>query len=366
MTSSMYSRFSAACLAAVLAGAGCGTPPSPAPGPRPGLEVAVPIPSTSAGPEVGSPTPAPPVSLPGGQVIELVRLDSYSFQLATDGEFIYWADYVNSKGLWRAPVSGGARQQIATVNPYAQGVAVSRSHVYFTADSQADGLGGPRRLFRVGKSGGPVETVADGVMPEKLASDGDRVFWLARDGLYSIGATGPAALIAPVHGSRVTFDRGELFYQRDNAIYRISKSGGAETRVATTENLFRGMALDATHVYWTESGLLEMPPSRSCPPGVPCPIASAVPRMPNGVVKAVPRAGGAVVTLATKQDTIDEVGEHGDHVYWAMSDALRRILKKGGSPEVVTPIKGSPNPMVFTGGFVFFEAGGFLRDRSVP
>ncbi|MBK8252307.1 MAG: hypothetical protein IPK82_06510 [Polyangiaceae bacterium] len=335
---------------------------------RPAISAAAP---DSGSVQLNAPYPPSPVQTPlvppPGAAMSLADMTGYTFQLALDNEFVYWAEYTRGNGLWRVPRSGGAKQQIASVNPYARGVVADKTHVYFTSDAQADGLGGPPVLYRVGKSGGPVELVAREVQSGHLATDGQRVFWLSNTGLFSIEGAQPATLIANVHGSNIVYDRGRLFYHRDKTIYRLPLGSGKEVKVADTEAIFREMAVDSDFVYWSESGPLEMPPPPKCRPGIPCAMPSAVPRMPNGIIKRASLADGSITTLATKQDNVGEVAVDNTHVYWASSEAVVRVNKLGGPAQVVHAFqgRGAPHPMSISSNLLYFAAGGTVYVRSV-
>jgi hypothetical protein len=179
--------------------------------------------------------------------------------LALDAEHVYWPDEISStvrRALKTAtpPVSP---QNFATAQVKAHFIALDATHVYWTTK-----YGGVRRKA---KAGGNVETIADA----PLGSD---VWGLAVDD-------------AP---------NGFVFWRDGNAgvgrVMRANKDGSSPTLLADGEPGPKLVALDATHVYWTNN------------------VTHSVSR--------VPIAGGCKELLVT-----DQVGAHGiavdaTHVYW--------------------------------------------------
>jgi hypothetical protein len=96
-----------------------------------------------------------------------------------------------------------------------------------------------------------------------------------------------------------------------NTVKRASKAGGAIQTLTNSASGASGIAVDSTHVYWTEV------------------FGDRVRRMPVG--------GGTIETIATAQDGATAIALDGTHAYWAnlVSGTIMRWPKAGGS---ATPI----------------------------
>ena len=73
---------------------------------------------------------------------------------------------------------------------------------------------------------------------------------------------------------------------------KVPKSGGAAITLASGQGSIRGLAVDATHVYWTNA------------------------RTAEGLVMKVALDGGTPVMIASQQATPNSVAVDATSVYW--------------------------------------------------
>ncbi|HMR06176.1 MAG TPA: hypothetical protein PKA88_10365, partial [Polyangiaceae bacterium] len=268
----------------LLAGPGCGATEQKA---------ATPPPGDPAGPRVPPPTPATPLSsqAPGASV---------------------------------ASMPSGPLRVIAGRQYDVLGLAADASHLYWTR--RGDGA-----VRRVAIDGGAPEIIASGQnQPHAIAVVGPTVFWTnigkwpnntpAADGSlqqWVVGASTPTQLSSGLRGPLAfavddTHVYVALIY---GAIYRVARADGKVAVFAKGQDSPRGIALDATHVYWTNLGRVGS--------GGALAVAS-------GSVNRKKKTGGAPSVLADSQQTSADITVDGQHVYWLASGIVRRVAKTGG------------------------------------
>lgn len=93
--------------------------------------------------------------------------------------------------------------------------------------------------------------------------------------------------------SPVAVDGNDVYYVDLDEVKKISKLGGPVTVLAKARKP-RSIAVDDTHVYFTDAG----------------------PKMIDGAIVRVAKAGGPMETLAADQDQPYRLAIHGDYVYW--------------------------------------------------
>jgi hypothetical protein len=182
-------------------------------------------------------------------------------KLAVDANSIYWLGY-NVGYLYKAPLGGDGETIVAvTSSNYndgdpGQGPILANGIAYWV-----DFLG---KVRSVPTSGGALKMLGQG--PNEViavASDGKRLFWTAYD--YDIDATVDDIVLHGIplgggaideldqgFGSAIETDGSSLYGVRDQTITRISVDGGERVTLAAATGDIRGMALDATSVYWIE------------------------------------------------------------------------------------------------------------------
>lgn len=214
------------------------------------------------------------VSTAGGPLSSLTAPVGGGFAVATDQSFVYWSSSAPSPGADTLVKTDFAGKETSVVGEPSAGmtsIAVDATHAYWTRYS-GDAASGA--VLRVPLSGGATVALAWGTGFIQLAIDGDDIYWLS-DGTSENSWT-------------------------DGALYTVKKSGGEPTQLATSLHGATRLAVDATHVYWTEAyGML---------------------------IRKVPRSGGDAVTLATSDGNPQGIAVDDHAVYW-VDPGNGRIMK---------------------------------------
>lgn len=166
--------------------------------------------------------------------------------------------------------------------------------------------------------------------PRGITTDDDSLFWTLDSGaaVKSSAKDGSEPLVlANVSAWAVQVDKQDAFWTAHTTgeVMKAAKDGtdvdatGAPAPIvlASGQQDPRGLALDQTHVYWTD--------------------------VSGDAVRRVSKEGGTIEELATKQSSPRDVFVHGDYVYWTNSasgtvledGSVHRVLKTGGTVEPV-------------------------------
>jgi murein DD-endopeptidase MepM/ murein hydrolase activator NlpD/photosystem II stability/assembly factor-like uncharacterized protein len=279
---------------------------------------------------------------------------SVSSKITMDTEAIYWAEdpgtvpyYVDaSDGMIRkVGKNGGTIITLASGLNHPTGVFLDGSEVYFIERGSWPSSNGT--IKKVSKDGGSVTVLASGLdYPQGAgAIEAPSVYFadpcnINKVGMNGGGVTTIATDVCWGPGAVTVDHSGSLYYILVSALTsagglkKVSVDGGSITTLATVSTGSNDIALDASHVYWTEQGT----------PPYGYPVAG------SGVLKKVSRNGGTAATLALGLNAprgiafdsesgyvywID-AGTWTDGVYDANTGSINRIPASGGATTTVT------------------------------
>lgn len=166
-----------------------------------------------------------------------------------------------------------------------------------------------------------------------LATDGAHVYWGQLDGVIARTPPegGEVVLVATEAGSPI-----ELVVTADRVVFadfaqqRIGwvpkEGGGTPTWLAVDQADPRGVAVDGTHVYWTNQG--------------------------DGRVQRVPQGGGEAERFADGEAAPLGIAVDATHVYWVnrTNGQVRRAALAGGEPETLRQAAPGARKLVLDGG----------------
>lgn len=225
-----------------------------------------------------------------------------------------WGPHAEPRLLTRLPAYGLAlREELF-------GIAVDASNVYFSSDVRSsDGRVAAFAIRSVSKQGGIARVLAGGEAPggltTTLALDDANVYALRyvdegadAGGIHLVGAVerlpktgGPMQTVAPGLGAFFTFalDGDSIDYfapeGEGGPLHRIAKAGGPPTTLVTAKTDIGGLAIGASHLYYTE---------RDVSAG-------------TFQLSRIPSAGGAPEALRTFSGFGDPLIVDGGSLYWA-------------------------------------------------
>lgn len=253
------------------------------------------------------------------------------------------------------------------------GIYVDATHVYWTNKGSKT----PGSIARVEKKeGAAIEPLAEALnVPYGIAVANGRVYWsLSKPAL---GGLGSMSLVDRTHvdptrrfeGSIeepwAILVRGDRLFFNDLHARKIASVGlnasidvSQITVLANTDSAPVGLAVDETHVYWTDSvpGVIAKTPIEGGP------ITTLVARgdkttglavdathaywseWGSGRIGKVLKNGGGIAILATEQRGARSIAVDDDRVYWVHppSSTIRSIGKNGGA--IVTHATGQKHP----------------------
>jgi hypothetical protein len=263
--------------------------------------------------------------------------------------------------LGGACVGGVCQPVIIGVGPAnnpPENLAIDLTHAYVS-------LGAGGGVAKVPLTGGPVEILVAGVGAEGIAVDATHVYWV-NPGIEPPGGNDGAIMKVPLGGGAPTPLATDLKMPRmvaltpshvywtvfyGNTVMRAAKDGSDVVTIASTGTGAFGIALDAQFVYWTEKSMTA--PIKKAPidggaailltQGSPVPSGIAVDAdraywtdIVGDKLESAPLAGGAATQHASgfAGGNGGLVALDATHVYWTNGQAVLRVLKGGGAPEV--------------------------------
>jgi hypothetical protein len=260
-----------------------------------------------------------------------------------DGDFLYWTEK-GRRGpgsVQRARKTGAGRERLEGDPRRPFGLVTMAGTVYWTNTLPSHG-----GIGAGGAGGVMLATAATPAEPWALVGSTNRaflgdgaghLFWtdLARrtveEGAVRGGVVVPTRVLATAQGRPIGIavdDAGVdgvsafpgYVYWADDAgvVARVSLRGGPVEELATGGDKTTGIALDDTHVYWSEWG--------------------------SGLVARVPKGGGTKATVARGQDGIRAIALDATRIFWThpKTGEIRSTPKAGG--EIVVHATGQKHP----------------------
>lgn len=189
-----------------------------------------------------------------------------------------------------------------------------------------------------GVADGRAETVASGKeSPAQVAADPDgaRIWFVAREGLFSVPrAGGDAKLVAssvsPAAGSHLAIDAKNVYYTSIATVWAIDKESGQTTSLAKEEDV-NDVALDGDRLFFVRGDVLATEPKGAIvsiktdgsdrkvvfDQGLYAPVRLAFTSdgadvvycdRAGGIVAKVPKAGGASEATVIAKDVVQPIG----------------------------------------------------------
>ena len=237
----------------------------------------------------------------------------------------------------------------------ATGIAVGPDGLYWSVSDA---------IMAANLDGSGARELAPAVGPLRIATDGVFVYWSNSNGIVMKVPTsgGPDTEVASADGRDLRAAGGFVYYvdaAGDPGTRRISRAradGGEVIDLATGEDMPWGLAIDATHVYWTgdaDGSIKKAPLDGSGPTtwlgegfGGSYSIAVAAETVfwSAGSIGQVPTDGGEASALAPDQSQ-GCVAADETFVYWTGfgDKSIKKAPVGGGDPITLATIEGSPD-----------------------
>jgi hypothetical protein len=167
-------------------------------------------------------------------VFGVIAADVFVDNIAIDATHVYYLDSFENE-LFRVPKNGGTVTRLAQfAEDFVIDINVDDTNVYVSTIPLVFGPTFlPGSIYAVAKTGGAARTLASGVpFPVKVLSDATHVYWVA------VG----------------TVDLEDEEVLPDGKIERVRKDGTDRQTLAGPLSAPLSLALDETHVYFSESG----------------------------------------------------------------------------------------------------------------
>jgi hypothetical protein len=156
-------------------------------------------------------------------------------------------------------------------------------------------------------------------------------------------------------------------------VMKVPTGGGSPVAFVSGQSSPNGLALDATHVYWTNYDLYGTVSKAPIAGGRPITLATNQTFPPtvtvhatgvywttwasygrNGSVMKLPSSGGGPVTVASRQDHPDAISLDATDVFWTSGGTLMKAPIAGGTPTTFISAPGAYGRLVVSGGNAYY------------
>lgn len=192
----------------------------------------------------------------GGEPKTFAKVE-WPTHVVVDGTHVYWNDVRKFGGdpgsIGRLALEGGSPTVLSSDLTRPQGIALGAGEAFFTSSNT---------VFKVPKGGGSTSVVAaDQPFAQHVAANADRVCWLSSGAVPTIACapvSGGAPIVLAVEATlsvrALALDATHAFWVLgDGSLRSVALSGGAPNTLApASDPCSQGdLALDATHAFWS-------------------------------------------------------------------------------------------------------------------
>jgi hypothetical protein len=222
------------------------------------------------------------------------------YGLALDATHVYWTNQGNGT-VMKAPLAGGTAVELTAGLDTPIGIAVDATHAYVAAQGS---------VVELPLAGGVATTLASGAFDAwGVAVDATHVYWTTSTSVARTtkqpGGSVELIATASIGEGFIAVDGSGVYFtaEGDDAVMKAPLAGGSTVILASDQYDPRGIALDASNVYWTNyayNGWINND---------------------LGSVVSVPKAGGTPDVIASGLSYPTGIAVLGS-VYWAMQNRI--------------------------------------------
>ena len=278
------------------------------------------------------------IAVGGGTPTEIARYpaDQSTGWIGVDATSIYWAvkgTTIADRGIWKAPIAGGAPVQIYSPGNYVNGTTCDPLQVTLGTANLAFKLDGPSIVGAVPIGGGPTTDltpdIAKGMIyAQGIGADSTYAYFQSGGSSFTDGVirkspfgsdAWPTDIVKPDDGGIAQYvsgfgdlvvSGGNLYWgnNQNETLFKVAVNGGTPTAIATGPKAgnIAHLAVDGTNAYW-----------------IPSPFNPSI-------VMKVSVNGGAASTLATGSSTetyASPIAVDATSVYWFSPPHLYKTAK---------------------------------------